>query len=91
MLNQKEVKRLEKREDEWRRKLQKLEEDLTNKLEKKEEEWKEEMEAKEQEWRRSVELLEKEKAVLEEEKREIVKQKLNLEEALKVTDGMLCY
>jgi predicted nucleic acid-binding Zn-ribbon protein len=39
VINQKEVKRLEKREDEWRRKLQKLE-DWTKKLEKKEDEWK---------------------------------------------------
>jgi hypothetical protein len=40
VLNQKEVKRLEEREDEWRRKLQKLEEDWTKKFGKKEEEWK---------------------------------------------------
>lgn len=90
MLNQKEVKHLEKREDEWRRKLQKLEADWTKKLEKKEEEWKKQMEEKQSDWRRSIELLEKEKGALEEEKREIVQQKLNLEEALKVADGMLC-
>ena len=79
MLNQKEVRRLERREDEWRRKLQKFEE-----------EWKKQMEEKQKEWRRSLELIEKEKSVLEEEKREVVQQKLNLEEALKVADGLLC-
>jgi hypothetical protein len=67
-----------------------LEEDLTKKLEKKEGEWKKQMEEKQRDWRRSIELLEKEKSSLEEEKREIVQQKLNLEEALKVADGMLC-
>ncbi|GFG31832.1 hypothetical protein Cfor_10255 [Coptotermes formosanus] len=86
VLNQKEVKRLERREDEWRRKLQKLEEEWTKKLESKEEEWKKQMEEKQKEWRRSLELLEKEKCVLEEEKREVVQQKLNLEEVLKVAD-----
>ncbi|PNF41510.1 hypothetical protein B7P43_G13037, partial [Cryptotermes secundus] len=86
VLNQKEVKRLEKREDEWRRKLQKVEEDWTKKLEKKEEEWKKQVEEKQRDWRRSIELLEKEKVALEEEKREIVQQKLNLEEALKAAD-----
>jgi golgin subfamily A protein 1 len=89
VLNQKEVKRLERREDEWRRKLQKLEEEWTKKLESKEEEWKKQMEEKQKEWRRSLELLEKEKSVLEEEKREVLQQKLNLEEALKVADGVL--
>jgi hypothetical protein len=84
------MKRLERHEDEWRRKLQKLEEEWTKKLESKEEEWKKLMEEKQKEWRRSLELLEKEKSVLEEEKREVVQQKLNLEEALKVTDGVLC-
>jgi len=86
VLNQKEMRRLEKREDEWRRKLQKLEEEWTKKLESKEEEWKKQMEEKQKDWRRSLELLEKEKSVLEEEKREVVQQKLNLEEALKVAD-----
>lgn len=90
MLNQKEVRRLERREDEWRRKLQKFEEDWTKKLESREEELKKQMEEKQKEWRRSLELLEKEKSVLEEEKREVVQQKLNLEEALKVADGLLC-
>jgi hypothetical protein len=66
-----------------------LEEEWAKKLEKKEEEWKKQTEEKQREWRRSLELLEKEKGALEEEKREIVQQKLNLEEALKVTDGML--
>ncbi|XP_069674177.1 golgin subfamily A member 1-like isoform X2 [Periplaneta americana] len=86
VLTQKEVKRLEKREDEWRRKLQKLEEEWTKKLEKKEEEWRKQMEEKQKDWRRSLELLEKEKGVLEEEKREIVQQKLQIEEDLKVAD-----
>jgi len=67
-----------------------LEEEWTKKLESKEEEWKKQMEEKQKDWRRSLELLEKEKSVLEEEKREVVQQKLNLEEALKVADGMLC-
>ena len=56
-------------------------------MEKKEEEWKKQSEEKQKEWKRSLELLEKEKAVLEEEKREIIQQKLTLEEAVKVADG----
>ena len=67
-----------------------MEEEWAKKLESKEEEWKKQMEEKQKEWRRSLELLEKEKNVLEEEKREVVQQKLNLEEALKVADGVLC-
>jgi hypothetical protein len=49
------------------------------------------MEEKQRDWRRSIELLEKEKGALEEEEQEIVQEKLNLEEALKVADGMLCF
>jgi golgin subfamily A protein 1 len=79
MLNQKELKRIEKRDDEWRQTLQELEEDLTKKLEKKEEEWKNQMEEKQRDWTRSIEVLEKEKSALE-------KEKLNLEDALKVAD-----
>jgi len=41
VLNQKEMRRLERHEDEWRqKKLRKLEEEWTKKLENKEEEWK---------------------------------------------------
>ncbi|XP_046995919.1 golgin subfamily A member 1 [Schistocerca americana] len=86
VLSMKEIKRLEKREDDWKRAMQKREEEWKRQMERQEEEWKKEMETKENEWKRSLELLEKEKIVLEEEKREVVKQKLSLEEALKVAE-----
>lgn len=63
---------LERRDAEWRRKLEDQEMEHTAKLEE-----------KESEWRRSIDLLTSEKAVLEEEKRDVVRQKLALEEALK--------
>ncbi|XP_049863639.1 golgin subfamily A member 1 isoform X2 [Schistocerca gregaria] len=86
VLSMKEIKRLEKREDDWKRAMQKREEEWKRQMDRQEEEWKKEMETKENEWKRSLELLEKEKIVLEEEKREVVKQKLSLEEALKVAE-----
>ncbi|KAK7870591.1 hypothetical protein R5R35_009095 [Gryllus longicercus] len=86
VLTAKEIKRLEKREDEWRKILQKKEDDWAKKMERKEEEFKKRLDDQQKEWKRSLELLEKEKNVLEDEKREVVKQKLNLEDALKVAE-----
>ncbi|KAG8223654.1 hypothetical protein J437_LFUL001761 [Ladona fulva] len=66
------VRALERRDTEWRRKLEEQESEFNTKLEE-----------KESEWSRSLDLLTSEKAVLEEEKRDVVRQKLALEEALK--------
>lgn len=52
-----------------------------------EEEWKKQIECKQEEWKMSLELLQNEKSVLEEEKMEVVKQKLALEESLKAAEG----
>ncbi|XP_067001450.1 golgin subfamily A member 1 [Anabrus simplex] len=86
VLTPKDIKRLEKLEDEWKKKLQRKDDEWAKKLEKKEEEWRKQLEEKQREWNRSLEMLEKEKGVLEEEKRGVVKQKLSLEESLKVAE-----
>ncbi|XP_043524073.1 golgin subfamily A member 1 [Frieseomelitta varia] len=82
-LSAKDVKRLESREDEWRKRLAKKEAELIKRMEKKEEEWKVKLVEKEKEWRKVVEKQEKDKSKLEEELRDVQSTKHSLELALK--------
>ncbi|XP_058799083.1 golgin subfamily A member 1 [Phymastichus coffea] len=63
-LNSKDIKRLESREDEWRKRLQKKETEMLKRMEKKEEEFRIKILEKEKEWKKHVEKHEKEKAKL---------------------------
>ncbi|XP_031364015.1 golgin subfamily A member 1-like isoform X4 [Apis dorsata] len=82
-LSAKDIKKLENREDEWRKRLAKKETELMKRMEKKEEEWKVRLFEKEKEWKKVVEKQEKDKNKLEEELRDIQNTKHSLELALK--------
>ncbi|XP_017886845.1 golgin subfamily A member 1-like isoform X1 [Ceratina calcarata] len=82
-LSAKDIKRLESREDEWRRRLAKKEAEMLKRMEKKEEEWKVRLFEKEKEWKKVVEKQEKEKSKVEEELKNVESTKLSLELALK--------
>ena len=88
-LSAKDVKRLESREDEWRKRLAKKEAELIKRMEKKEEEWKVKLVEKEKDWRKVVEKQEKEKSKLEDELRDVQSTKHSLELALKDAEGTL--
>ncbi|KAL0104459.1 hypothetical protein PUN28_017292 [Cardiocondyla obscurior] len=81
-LSVKDLKRLESREDEWRKRLAKKEAEILKKMEKKEEEWKVKLFEKEKEWKKVVEKQEKEKRRLEEDIKKIEMAKESLEYAL---------
>ncbi|XP_043275859.1 golgin subfamily A member 1 isoform X3 [Venturia canescens] len=82
-LSAKDLKRLENREDEWRKRLAKKEAELLKKCEKKDEEWKVRLAEKEKEWKKLMEKQEKEKAKLEEEWEKAEDANRSLELALK--------
>lgn len=82
-LSAKDMKRLENREDEWRKRLLKKETELLKKIEKKEEEWKIKLLEKEKEWKKVMEKQEKEMTKLEEEKLKAENAKTMLEIALR--------
>lgn len=82
-LSAKDIKKLENREDEWRKRLAKRETELMKRMEKKEEEWKVRLFEKEKEWKKVVEKQEKDRNKLEEELRDIQSTKHSLELALK--------
>nr|CAD7600947.1 unnamed protein product [Timema genevievae] len=86
VVGSKDAKRLERREEEWRRRLTQRDEEWSRRLDKKEEEFQIQLQEHKEEWKTTLEVLEREKSVLEEEKLEIVKQKLALEEALRASD-----
>ncbi|XP_066596386.1 golgin subfamily A member 1-like [Prorops nasuta] len=81
-LSTKEVKRLESREDEWRKRLAKRENEFIKRLDKKDEEWKVRMLEKEKEWKKVVEKQEKEKTKLEDEVKKVEDTRRSLELAL---------
>ncbi|KAJ8679471.1 hypothetical protein QAD02_015258 [Eretmocerus hayati] len=81
-LSAKDVKKLENREDEWRRRLQKREAELLKRMEKKEEEHRIRMLEKEKEWKKIVDKHEKEKAKLVEDRLKAESAKDSLEVAL---------
>ncbi|XP_046412681.1 golgin subfamily A member 1 [Neodiprion fabricii] len=68
-LSSKDVKRIESREDEWRKRLARRESELVKKLEKKDEEWKVRLQEREKEWKKLLDKQEKEKLKLEDERR----------------------
>ncbi|XP_071875892.1 uncharacterized protein isoform X2 [Bombus fervidus] len=82
-LSAKDIKKLENREDEWRKRLAKKEAELIKRMEKKEEDWKVRFLEKEKEWKKVVEKQEKEKNKIEEELRHVESSKRSLELALK--------
>ena len=88
-LSSKDVKRLENREDEWRRRLQKREAELVKKMEKKEEEHKIKMLEREKEWKKVIEKHEKEKAKLVEDRLKAESAKNKLEVALNDAEGIV--
>ncbi|OXU23753.1 hypothetical protein TSAR_013185 [Trichomalopsis sarcophagae] len=81
-LSAKDIKRLESREDEWRRRLQKKEAELLKRMEKKEEEHRIKMLEREKEWKKVLEKHEKEKAKLVEDRLRAESAKNSLEVAL---------
>lgn len=87
-LSVKDIKKLESREDEWRKRLTKKETEMLKKMEKKEEEWKVRLFEKEKEWKKVVEKQEKEKRRLEEDIKKIEIEKQSLEHALKNAEGI---
>lgn len=87
-LTLKDIKRLENREDEWRKRLQKREAELLKKMEKKEEEFRIKMLEKEKEWKKNTEKFEKEKAKLIEDRLKAESAKCSLEIALNEAEGM---
>lgn len=87
-LSAKDIKKLESREDEWRKRLAKKEAELLKRIEKKEEEWKVRLFEKEKEWKKVVERQEKEKGKLEEELRKVETTNCSLELALKDAEGI---
>nr|CAD7434044.1 unnamed protein product [Timema monikensis] len=82
VVGSKDAKRLK-----WRRRLTQRDEEWGRRLDKKEEEFQKQLQEQKEEWKTTLDVLEREKSVLEEEKLEIVKQKLALEEALRASDG----
>ncbi|CAL1682543.1 unnamed protein product [Lasius platythorax] len=82
-LSIKDIKKLENREDEWRKRLIKKEAEILKRMEKQEEEWKVRLFEKEKEWKKVIEKQEKEKQRLEEEIKKIEIAKQSLEHALK--------
>lgn len=86
-LSAKDIKRLESREEEWRKRLMKKEAEILKRMEKKEEEWKVRLFEKEKEWKKVVEKQEKEKQRLQEEIKKIESTKQSLEHALKEAEG----
>ncbi|XP_034934379.1 golgin subfamily A member 1 [Chelonus insularis] len=82
-LSAKDIKRLENREDEWRKKLVKKEAEFQKKLDKKDEEWRIRLYEKEKEWKKILEKQEKEKSKLEEGRLKAENAKQSLEVALK--------
>ncbi|CAL7951387.1 unnamed protein product [Xylocopa violacea] len=82
-LSAKDIKKLENREDEWRRRLAKKEAELMKRMDKKDEEWKVRLFEKEKEWKKIVEKQEKEKNKIEDELRNVESAKISLELALK--------
>ncbi|XP_031779255.1 golgin subfamily A member 1 isoform X2 [Nasonia vitripennis] len=81
-LSAKDIKRLESREDEWRRRLQKKEAELLKRMEKKEEEHRIKMLEREKEWKKVLEKHEKETAKLVEDRLRAESAKNSLEAAL---------
>ncbi|GAB1859001.1 Golgin subfamily A member 1 [Camponotus japonicus] len=79
----KDMKKLENKEDEWRKRLAKKEAEVLKRMEKQEEEWKVRLLEKEKEWKKVVEKQEKEKRKLQEEIKKIEIAKQSLEHALK--------
>lgn len=88
-LSAKDIKRLENREEEWKKRLLKKEAEILKRMEKKEEEWKVRLFEKEKEWKKVVEKQEKEKQRLQEEIKKIENTKQFLEHALKEAEGWL--
>lgn len=88
-LSAKDIKRLENREEEWKKRLLKKEAEMLKRMEKKEEEWKVRLFEKEKEWKKVVEKQEKEKQRLQEEIKKIENTKQSLEHALKEAEGWL--
>lgn len=86
-LSAKDIKKIENREDEWRKRLAKKETEFVKRLEKKEEDWKVRFLEKEKEWKKVVEKQEKEKNKIEEELRHVESSKHSLELALKDAEG----
>lgn len=82
-LTTKDMKKLENKEDEWRKRLAKKEAEILKRMEKQEEEWKVRLLEKEKEWKKVVEKQEKEKRKLQEEIKKIEIAKQSLEHALK--------
>ncbi|CAG5097347.1 Similar to Golga1: Golgin subfamily A member 1 (Mus musculus) [Cotesia congregata] len=82
-LSSKDIKRLESREDEWRKRLAKKELECQKKLDKKDEEWKIRMFEREKEWKKNVEKLEKDKQKLEDGRLKAESAKQLLETALR--------
>ncbi|XP_046736825.1 golgin subfamily A member 1 isoform X3 [Diprion similis] len=68
-LSSKDIKRIESREDEWRKRLARRESELVKKLEKKDEEWKVRLQEREKEWKKLLDKQEKEKLKLEDERK----------------------
>lgn len=88
-LSAKDIKRLESREDEWKKRLQKKEADFFKIMEKKEEELRVKMLEKEKEWKKIVEKHEKEKNKLVEEKLKAESDKTAMESALNSAEGIV--
>ncbi|KAL0273778.1 UNVERIFIED_CONTAM: hypothetical protein PYX00_006375 [Menopon gallinae] len=79
----KEFKKLEAKEEEWRRKLQKKEEEFTVKLKKTEELWKKQLEDRERELKKVIDRKESEKRAIEEERNDLRVKNEKLEESAK--------
>lgn len=88
-LTSKDIKRLESREDEWRKRLQKKEAELLKKMEKKEEEHRIKMLEKDKEWKKIIDRHEKEKAKLVEDRLKAEAAKNALEIALNNAEGIM--
>ncbi|KAL6259950.1 hypothetical protein P5V15_009859 [Pogonomyrmex californicus] len=79
----KDIKKVESKEDEWKKCLAKKEAEILKRMEKKEEEWKVKLLQKEKEWKKIVEKQEKEKQRLEEKIKKMEFAKQSLEHAVK--------
>ncbi|KAK6618916.1 hypothetical protein RUM44_003297 [Polyplax serrata] len=84
ILTPKQFKKLESKEDEWRRKLQKKEEELAARLKKADETWKKQFDDLEREMRNELEKKETEKKSLESERYSLQAKILKLEESSKL-------
>lgn len=84
----KQFKKLESKEDEWRRKLQKKEEELAARLKKADETWKKQFDDLEREMRNELEKKETEKKSLESERYSLQAKILKLEESSKLAAGI---